>query len=346
MDNIPDTIFKDLALIALYGYNIERRFLELAASNSEETIRYGLENGIFALNNGEIVFKDPFLRDEVVSRIPRATKKELHRKIAIILRDNFDDHNVEKMLSYHFRECGDYELALHYTLKWVEKLKEMHANEAALEALQDAQKISQKLDNKAEFRILLELIDLNSLLGRREEEKRYIEQLEQGIEDKEGVEYAEFIIRKGRYLELVSRFDEAIELYSEYVDRFQNPDVLQRLALVYYEKGNISKAIEILNEVLERISEVSEPQKVAKVYQHLGLAYWKKGEKQRALEYCNRALKLYRRVGDGVSETRVISNMGNVYFYQSLYKEALDSYEQALQVANEIGDVVFKARML
>lgn len=347
IDHIPLGIFNTLSIGALYGYSIDRKFLETTTSNFNETVNYALDKGIIELNEEEIIFKNPFFRDEICNRIPKSVRQEIHRKIASILREKFSNHDTDRKLAYHFKECGDYELALHYALKLAKKLKDMHASEMALDAYNDALTISHKINNKAEYRILIERIELLNLLGKRREEKMDIERLTEIIKEKNDEElFLEVLLSKGRYLESISDFDKATKLYESYNKKVKDVRILERLGMSYYHKSNFSKAIESLNETL-RIAQLNKDiNKEAKTLHNLGVVFWKRGENESSLEYCNKALDLFDSIDDDISKAHVIATMGNVYLHLNRYDEALECYNKALNVANKIGDIVFKSRML
>jgi tetratricopeptide (TPR) repeat protein len=347
IDHIPLGIFNTLAIGALYGYTVNKEFLAIATQNFKETLNYGLSHGLIVLSNGEITFKSPFLRDEICNRIPKSIKQELHRKIASVLREKSRDSDTDKKLAYHFREAGDHELALHYSLKWARKLKSMHQNDLALEAYNDAHQVSRDLDHKAECSIVLERVELYNLLGMRDHEKEDIDYLEEIVKDEADDELEmEFIVRKGRYLEGISSYEHAIELYKESLERRKDPRLLERLGMAYYSISAFDEATANLKEALAIARDKRNIKQEALIRGHLGVVYWKRGEKEKSLDYSRTALDLFLRLGDTVAQARITANMGNVYYYLSKYDEALDAYKKALDVANEIGDVNFTARML
>ena len=62
----------------------------------------------------------------------------MHRRIATTIREHISGSDIDKKLAYHFRACSDYELALHYGLKWAKKMKDMHATDLAIAAYTEA----------------------------------------------------------------------------------------------------------------------------------------------------------------------------------------------------------------
>lgn len=350
IDHIPLGIFDTLSIGALYGYSFNKNFMEAASPNCDEAIAHALENGLIEVNKGEITFRNPFFRDEICNRIPKSARQDIHRKIANILRERFAGRDTDKKLAHHFCECGDYELALHYAMKWAKRLKDMHANEMALDAYDNAFAISYKINNKLEFEILVDRVDLLNLLGKREEEKITIDRLEEIIKEKNysnsEEKFLEVLLRKGRYLESISDFDTAIKLYEDYNRKKKEIRVLERLGMTYYGKSKFSKAVKILNEALDTARKGNNIKKEADLLRNLGLICWKMGDIEKSLEYSEKALELFGTSGDAVSEAHVIANMGNAYLNLNRYDDALECYNKALSVAKEIGDIVFKSRML
>lgn len=347
IDQIPLGIFNTLAIGALCGYSVKKNILMDTAPNANETVRYATENGFCTLNDGELTFTNPFFRDEIRNRIPKSVQQNIHRKIASVLRERPADHETSKTLAYHFKECGDFELALHYALRWAKKLKDMHANESALEAYGDALEISKKLENKAKYRILLERCEILHLLGKKEEEKRDIEQLEQIVEEHGSEEmHLDVILRRGLYLTSTSDFKGAIDLYENYCKKHRNMRVLERLAMAYYNRNKFQKAIAILNEAIQMARTRKDLKQEAALRGHFGLVFMKMGDKEKALDYTREAIRLFYELDEMVSAARFGANLGTIYYYQNRYPEALEAYQEALKVATEIGDVNFHTKML
>ncbi|HEC78056.1 MAG TPA: tetratricopeptide repeat protein [candidate division WOR-3 bacterium] len=347
IDHIPVGIFNTLSLGAVYGYTIEKEFLKTAAPNYEETVDYGVRNDLLNSNDGELSFKNPFLREEICSRLPKSVRKTLHRKIASILRERFSTYDNDKKLAYHFKESGDYELALHYVLKWARRLKDIHANEMALEAYNEALQLCRQTNIKAEYRILKEQVDLLDLLGMCEEERSAIERLESLMaKDANDTEKLELALLKGRYLMKTSQYKKAIKLYEELRKKSDDIRVIQNLGVAYYNQSNFKAALNSLQQALKSAQKSKDIRKEAEIRGNFSLVYTKMGEKEKSLEYCNQALKLYDKLGDTVARARIIANMGSAYYYLNRFNDSLAAYQEALKVAEDIGDIMFQAKVL
>ncbi|MGB3340240.1 MAG: tetratricopeptide repeat protein [bacterium] len=346
IDHIPKDILSTLSTAAIYGYKVKRSLLDVIVPDCDNAISYGLANRILEANNGDIAFANPFFRDELCNRIPISAKKEIHRKIATIIREHSSTPNADEKLAYHFKACADYDLALHYAMKWAKKMKDIHAPDLAIASYSEALDITKKTDNKAERSILLKRVELLNLAGRKEEEKADLDRLSEIIDRESEVELYEFILAKGRYLESICEYDNAIKLYEEYSGKQKRVKLLERIGMVYYCKSQFPKAIEILDKALRLARKNRDTKKEADVLSYFGVVYLKTGEKQKSLDHSKKSLALYDRLGDNISSTHVTANMANVYFYLNRYKEALNSYNQALKVAIDTGDVTFESRML
>lgn len=347
IDQIPLGIFNTLAIGALCGYSVKRTVLADTSQNTTETIQYAIENGFCSLNNGELTFTNPFFRDEIRNRIPKSVRQNIHRKIAAVLREKPADHETDKTLAYHFRECGDFELALHYALRWAKKLKDIHANESALLAYNNAFEICRKLKHKAEYRILLERCEVLHLLGKREDERQDIERLEQIVEESGSEEmHLDVLLCKGLYLSSTSDFKGAIRLYENYGKKHRNMRVLERLGMAYYSSNKFEKATAILNDALQMARAEKDLKREAAIRGHFGLVFLKMGDKVKALQYTEQAIHLFNELDEMVSAARFGANLGIIYYYQNRYPEALEAYQKALKVATDIGDVGFRSKML
>jgi tetratricopeptide (TPR) repeat protein len=94
--------------------------------------------------------------------------------------------------------------------------------------------------------------------------------------------------------------DEALTLAQKAKEKLSNdPNVMDTLGLIYYNKGLYDSAIAQFVDSLEKIPEN------AVVHYHLGLAYHKKGKKDRAKVELKKALSLDQQF-DGADEARQI----------------------------------------
>lgn len=347
IDHIPVGIFDTLSIGAIYGYSVDREFLTHVSSNYDETIAYGIENGIWSALSGELAFRNPFLRDEICNRIPKSARQEIHRKIASILRDHSTSPDNDKQLAYHFNECEDYNLALHYALKSAKYLKDIHANEHALEAYDFALAVSNKVENRAEFRIIHDRCQLLHLLGRREEEKRGIDRIDEiAHAQNDDALILEVNLSKGQYLTAISDFNAAVKLYELSAKKYENIILHERLGMAYYSSNQLQKAVTTLNNALQMARAKKDLRREAAIKGHLGLVLLKTGEKERSLELTQQAINHFNDMDDRVSIARCKSTLALNYYYQSRYHEALQAYESALGVARDIGDIAFETKMV
>ncbi len=347
IDNIPNSILDCLQIGAIYGYTMNRKFMELASPDFGNTLEYCLAHGLLETQDGEIIFRNPFLREELCSRIPKKSRQDMHRKIATILRDNFSDYETDQKLAYHFKESQENELALHYTLKWAKRLKEMHANEAALIAYNDAVALAQQISSKSEVTIRLERLGIIHILGDRKTEELELQELLNIAGDQLSNNIKHDIqLRHGAFLESISRYDEALVIYQQCLLKERSTRILERVGTMQYHQNDFSSALTVLNEALNSARRHNEQQKEGDILRTIALVYWKMGDKERSLEHSQRALNIYKSIDDEVSAARVTANMANVYYYLSQFEDALSAYEHALEVATRIGDVVFQSRMI
>jgi tetratricopeptide (TPR) repeat protein len=347
IDHIPVGVFETLSVAALYGYTVDIEFLKNISQNSDDTIVYGVDNGIWNSTDGELTFRNPFLRDEICNRVPKSARKDIHRKIAAILRSNSSGPDNDKRLAYHFNECEDYNLALHYALKSAANLKDLHANAHALEAFDFALAISKKLENRAEFRIIHDRCQVLHLLGRREEEKRDLERIQEiASSQNDEALFLEVILSKGQYLTAISDFTAAVKLYETHTKKYESIILLERLGMAYYSSNQLQKAVSTLYKAQQLARSKKDLRREAAIKGHLGLVLLKTGEKEKSLEFTQQAINHFNDMNDRVSTARCKSTLALNYYYQSRYHEALQAYESALAVARDIGDVAFETKMV
>ena len=222
---------------------------------------------------GAYLFKHALVQDTAYESMLKHDRKELHREVAVALERSYPeqlDENAAR-LAQHYAEAGDEAKALTYATRAADRASRLYANEEALAFFSQALSIAKKSsDNTAEL--------IHLYAGR------------------------------GRVLEVVGQFDEAVSVYKEMED-------------VARERND--RALELASLIQQGMAR-STPVKTfdAKLGQELA----------------DRALVLARELGDRAEETKILWILLILSIHTSQPERAIEYGEQALAIAQALNN--------
>ena len=114
--------------------------------------------------------------------------------------------------------------------------------------------------------------------------------------------------------------------------------LLNNLAGVYLDIGNLAQAVEFLEDVLKIDRSTGDIAAMSITINNLGMVYHALGDRQQALAYLEQALPIHRQVGNRTMEATTLTNIGLVYDALGDKQGALAYYEQALPLLRQVGD--------
>src|SRR5579862_168566 len=157
----------------------------------------------------------------------------------------------------------------------------------------------------------------------------------------------EALWKLGQLKKAPAAFEEARQAYAAVGDRRGVADVLNDLAVLFYEQGNFSEAEKRYEVAMDEYREIGYQAGVAKVLNNLALLLWiKKGDLRGARAMYDKALPIFNEIEDQSNAANVLDNNALVIMAQGNLDEAQKMYEQALKVRLEIGDQVGVATSL
>jgi tetratricopeptide (TPR) repeat protein len=136
----------------------------------------------------------------------------------------------------------------------------------------------------------------------------------------------------------IEKYEEALRLYRIAGDRRKEGDILNQIAAVLVNIGEIRKALDYHNQALPLRRAVGDRRGEATTLNNIGFVYDALGEKRKALDYYDQALPLRRAVGDRNGEAVTLNNIGAVYDSLDEKQKALDYFNQALPLRRAVGD--------
>ena len=135
-------------------------------------------------------------------------------------------------------------------------------------------------------------------------------------------------------------YEEALPLWREIGDRFQEAQTLDCIGFLFWRMGEPARGIEYYNQALAIRREIKDRHGEGETLNNMAAAYSALGNKELALEYYNRALPL-RPPGADLAAT--LGNMGIAYFHLGYTQKAIEHYQRALPLwrssGNRVGEV-------
>jgi tetratricopeptide (TPR) repeat protein len=151
---------------------------------------------------------------------------------------------------------------------------------------------------------------------------------------------------QGRWLEAISQFADALDLYRGCGDRAGETRALGNLGIMNLRLGRYRAAAGHLAECLLLCRETGDRAAEARTLGNLGIVDLRLGRYEQANDCFARALSLSRDVGDWVGEAYALGNFGDLQLRRGLYQQSAGHFRQALDLFRRVGDQSGEAEIL
>lgn len=158
---------------------------------------------------------------------------------------------------------------------------------------------------------------------------------------------------KAAVLKLISRWDDALQLYEENVSLAKALDDQDTIALnishigvLQLNKGNLDLALKLFHQSPNVVENVKKPRIKGKIYFNWGNVHFSRGDQNTALKYFLIAQKISQAEQDLETLGSAASNIGMIYNYQSDYEQALEQFFFGLEIAEKRNNEKSKSSLL
>ncbi|MEM8908986.1 MAG: ATP-binding protein, partial [Bacteroidota bacterium] len=117
--------------------------------------------------------------------------------------------------------------------------------------------------------------------------------------------------------------------------------VLNNLAWVHQELGDIDKAMSYCKRSLQVSEEINAQQEIAGALNSLAGLAQSRGHSNQAIDYYFRSLNLYQASQDNAGSALLLYNIGNFYYAQGDLLKAIQYHQQSLDLAKEVGQLSY-----
>lgn len=339
---------KDLVFRAsVVGNDIDLVVLgEIAEDNNiNEVLNEGVDELIW--NEASKImysFRHALLRDAAYSMQLKARLKEIHRKVAVAIEQNYlNEERFFSSLAFHYEKAEVFEKEKLYLKKAADYAKSQYHNA-------DAEKLYEKLMgllNNDEERI-----ETGHLLGSVYKisgkwdlaEKTFRESLETAERTGSDIltassmkELAYMLLEKGRYDEAQPLLDSAVDLYQAANEVKGEGEVEGYRGLIHYYKGELDDAIEHFSKKLELAEKIDDKAAKALSYRYLGGVSYYRSNYKTALEYYSSQLAISKETENMLDIAVAENNLGLCYSHMNDFENAARFYRNALDTYRKIG---------
>ncbi len=270
------------------------------------------------------------------------------------------EHITEK-LAHHFREAGDFDRALIYSIQAARQAEASHANEAAYTWYIQTLEMLDQLNPEVALQFQALRLSVHTYLGQiLSLMGRYDDALEHytlaqtfinidALSANQSRELAHLYSQTAAVYEKRSEYDQAfiwLEKALNHLDKDEASLELARLYLIgartFNHQGKLEKAMDWGHKSLTIASkiETSEGKQVmAQTYTRLSAICLVRGYFDVVVNFCYDSIKIYEETGNLAGQVSAYNKLGMAHFFQGDWVKADESYQQSLTISQEIGDI-------
>ncbi|MEO1513987.1 MAG: tetratricopeptide repeat protein [Bacteroidota bacterium] len=323
IDRLSTLVKETVKTAAVIGREFEVPVLNEVMKEHEEMVRRNgnsqavLQEQILTAEQGQIwqsmnelryMFRHSLLREAVYKMQLHTRLRKLHHLIAKAIEELYADSLEEKYvdLAFHFEHSG------------VEGKTNFYLEKAADHARRNFQN-----QQAVDFYNRL----LNNL----------------GDEDKE--HKIDMLLKKGRILELIGRWDECQDIYAEaLIMAHQVGDQLllgrtnNSLAYLLILKGDYERAHNYLEKASEYFLAVDDHRGISKVNGRMGDWHFRQGGYEEAKKYFRESIRLFRILPYRSANAQIVATLGLTHMNQGNYDEGIQVLSTELETCEEAND--------
>jgi len=135
-------------------------------------------------------------------------------------------------------------------------------------------------------------------------------------------------------------FSRSLNLARDLGNTDMQADLLNNIAAIYDDKGELDKALSYYEESLSL--KTNEKDK-APTYNNIALIYYKKGDYQEVVEYFQKAIEMNEKYGDYHDVSIGKLNFGGIYIEMKDYENAEKYLSEGLEGVKKVGDKYWEA---
>ena len=302
----------------------------------------------YSINNIE-------LKKLIYYKIPKKERVEIHRKIAGLLEEKYED-NIDVVLEeliYHLVGSNQRDEAIKLIVKKAKNEKNKHGPRA-LYLWEEAYEISKDMETDLKIEILEALGSIYFSRGDNDKAIKTYEKLYEEAKKIDDFKHAaiaqlglgEIYFQKNIIKVANKKITEGYKI-SEGIDYkygIAKSKVLRCRILM--NMNRLEELEKKLEEVLEYSNRHNLKDMLGDIYNLKGLLEYFSGNLERSIDYYNKSIKCYYETGQYIDSTKPMNNLATIYSDRGDYKKAMDYYENALDIVDKEGNLHLKLTFL
>lgn len=338
---VPLSVLQDIYSTEENGfYTIIQRLVSLGL------LRMTAEESLLCNNRLSLSFSitTGSLSRSIQASIPSSRKKDLHRNIAHILKDNRDAPLA--YIFYHLVSCGEKADAAFKGMEIFHLLlgrKTINAINCFNEYFM-GRKLARYLPPEMHFKLYLELGDYFSLIGNydkaeqlfrkcreetgRNEEWHKLRSLAAEAIRKE----CEILEKRGEFKKTESLLKKALDTHGEHILASERAKLYNDLAWVHYRLGQLNESWENCLIVHKIIDKKQHPRELSQSLSLMGAINWNRSKYDDAVMCHKKCLAIREECNDERGVGASYNNLGLVYRSMGRIKDALDNFTRSMKI--------------
>ncbi|MBE6083558.1 MAG: diguanylate cyclase [Tissierellaceae bacterium] len=289
------------------------------------------------------------LKKMIYYSIDPIQKKELHKKSAVILEEEYKSNkNIDlEELIYHLIQSDQMDKAIDYTIDYAEEMESLLNSQSVL-FWEKAYDLLKDRKDERKLRVLESIGRLYILRYQNEKALKVYKQLLEEAEQYNSVKYivdsknsiAQIYYKKND-LDSAFKYSFSAKNIAKDVNNIEGLlNSIISLSKIEIYKGNYDSASKELLAGLE----ISEREKAEKntgyFYNLLGIIDYYSGNMEKAEKNFLKSIEYFERTEDYVEFIKPLNNMANVYIeYYGDIDKAIEYYNKGLNISRKIGDL-------
>jgi len=302
--------------------------------------------------DGYMRFRRSLLRDAAYAGLPYKLRRRLHGIVAARLEEELDyPEDIAGILSLHYFEAGEYQLAWRYATTAAKRAESAYADVEAAGLYTRALEAARQLKD-LEPR---ELATLQQSIGDswyragefRKASEAYTAARPLAAND---ALLDAGLLHKLSYVEAkVGQYTEALRWAAQartILERLSGPQAAQQIArssawyaLVHQYEGQTAEALDWAERAVTDAETANDAEALGDAYSVLGWAFAELG-KEGAQSYFQKALEVFGRIGNLIRQQGILVTLGVVSQWEGRWDEAMSYYNQGRDLSLKIGDTL------
>ena len=351
-----------LELAAVAGARFELSVLAEAAALDERVLFAALDDSVRSGMLEEVqapalayAFTHELVRRALYQRTTRLGRARLHLSVGRALERHVGERAVDiaGVLSHHFFEARDYEMAWKYAVAAGDRAQTIFANVEAAEfyerAIAAADNLPQ-LPGSDLAPVLESLADGCELFGAFDRSFSASERARELVGIECPLVDARLLGKQCKLHERVGRYADAFEAGERALSRLDEVEagnesdgvrawIELRLGSVHYRRTSYDEAIRLFEAAAMHAEQAGDRGTLADAYYRLDAAYSDLGRSD-GLRYLELARPIFEELGDLRGLGTVLSYLGIHAYYEGRWSESLTLYRESREVKQRAGDVI------